>query len=264
VTTVEFKNALNAGVAIGAGEFSVLSISPYLSSTSRIGPKFSMDARVNYVYNTGNGISVAGFGDAFLNLNYHPTAVLSFSAGMKGPISRLKGNKQVDGKSLPMDYQTTLGTLDLIVGLRYNVKKLLFVLAFQQPLTQNENTYMPEVWEPDSILASFPITNGFQRKADVVARIAYPFQLSNKLNLTAGLVPIYHLDEDQYRNSGGALQPIIGSDGLTLNASLYFEWRFSERRGLGVNMGFPLVVRKARPDGLTRSFVLGVEYQLRR
>jgi hypothetical protein len=58
----------------------------------------------------------------------------------------------------------------------------------------------------------------------------------------------------------GAYQEIEGSDGLTLNATCHFLLSVGEKSKLSFNIGFPLIVREARPDGLTRSFVAGVEY----
>jgi hypothetical protein len=57
-------------------------------------------------------------------------------------------------------------------------------------------------------------------------------------------------------------EPIIGSEGLTLNLNFYFDITVGDNDNLQFNMGTPLVVRDARPDGLTRHFVVNLEYQL--
>ena len=53
---------------------------------------------------------------------------------------------------------------------------------------------------------------------------------------------------------------IEGSSGLTLNATVQAEIKSGQHNKLNLSLGFPLLVRKVRPDGLTRSFVMGVEY----
>ncbi len=259
-SSATIKSIRNFGMALGVGDHNVLSLNPYLSTTRYWGERFGYDFRVSLGMKTGNSITVINAGDANLGIIYRPNQFLAFSTGIKLPLADAK--RKHDDKPLPMDYQTSLGTVDLIAGLTYRISKWLFVLAYQQPVTQNENEYDPALWPSDSILSSFQQTTDFQRRGDVMARIAYPFQLNDRLLLTAGLVPIYHLDEDEYFEEGVGFIPIEGSDGLTINASLYVEMKLREKNAIGLNLGFPLLVRKVRPDGLTRSFVLGVEYQI--
>ena len=256
----EVKGSLNFGMALGMGDQTIMSVSPYFSGTQNWSKTFGYDVRINAVFNTGNGISVLGGGDGFLNLNFRPATAFGFSAGIKVPFS--KADRAEDGKPLPMDYQTSLGSMDLITGMTYRTASWLIVLAYQQPLSQNQNKYDPQLWAGDSIMSSFQETNNFQRSGDIMARLAYQFRVGEKINLTAGVVPIYHIEEDTYFEEGSGFLPIQGSDGLTINASLYFEIKMREKNSLGINLGFPLLVRDVRPDGLTRSFVLGVEYQI--
>ncbi len=250
----------NFGMTVGVGDQNILSVNPYISASRFWGNKFGYDFRASLGMNTGNGITVIQGGDANLNLQYRASRFAALTAGVKIPLANAK--RKHEGKPLPMDYQTSLGTIDLITGITLRTNSWLFVLAYQQPLTQNKNEYDPSLWASDSILSSFQKTVDYRRKGDIMARIAYPFSLSERMKFTAGLVPIFHLGEDEYYEEGIGFQPIIGSDGLTLNASLYFEWKLKENKALGITMGFPLVVRDVRPDGLTRSFVLGMEYKI--
>ena len=79
--------------------------------------------------------------------------------------------------------------------------------------------------------------------------------------MTPGLLPIYHLAEDKFTDIDGVVKSIEGSSGLTLNGTLYFEFMIGDAGFLEMSVGFPFVVREARPDGLTRSFVFGVAYK---
>lgn len=248
------------GITLGAADHNIFSISPYFSAAQRLSNKFTLDSRINVVMNTGNKITRIGTGDLYVNVGYKPISALTMSLAYKLPLS--KADKQFENKVLPLDYQSTLGTHDVLAGVRIHFSKLSVLLVLQQPVSKSTNEFIPTVWDQDTLFSSLPNTNRLDRKGDLMARIGYPFQLSNNVNMTASLVPIYHLGEDEYRDENGDYLPIVGSDGLTVNASMFFEIKLGERKNLGVTVGFPLVVREVRPDGLTRSFVLGVEYQV--
>lgn len=256
-----FNNQLSVGLNAGAGDLSVFAFGTSLGYSRQINQSWSLDSKITYHLRTGNDISVNGPGDVFVNINYKPSIKWTLTAGIKIPLN--DGNLDTEEVGfLPMDYQTSLGTLDLIAGLGLQLSSWQIVLAYQQPLTQNENQFVAEDHDPSSALRNFPSTAGFQRKADLLARISYPLFLSDKFTMTPGIMPVYHLGEDEYRDDSGRQQPFIGSDGLTINASVFFDILLSEKSKLGMHVGFPLLVRDARPDGLTRGFVAGIEYGL--
>ncbi|MEP6795277.1 MAG: hypothetical protein ABJB16_13185, partial [Saprospiraceae bacterium] len=126
---------------------------------------------------------------------------------------------------------------------------------------QNVNWFYPDsLSHPESPFNDFISTSDFQRKGDIMLHISRVIMLSDRVTFIPGLLPIYHLGEDQIINYQDLYESIEGSSGLTLNATLYSTILLGDASKLGVNIGFPLVVRDVRPDGLTRSFVLGAEY----
>jgi hypothetical protein len=154
-----------------------------------------------------------------------------------------------------------LGTLDIIAGLSYKYKKWKFNVGWQQPISQNSNAFIAENYPENSPLRSFQSTNNYKRKGDVLLRVAYSVQLSKKLVLIPGLLPIYHLADDEFTNINGK-QIINGSNGITLNANVFLLYKINETSAFELNLGSPVVARDVRPDGLTRSFVATVQYQL--
>ena len=94
-------------------------------------------------------------------------------------------------------------------------------------------------------------------------RASYPLNLGSKLILTPSLLPIYHLANDKFTDIDGIEQEIEGSQGLTFNWNLYFDYPLNDLQNLQLSVGAPFVVREARPDGLTRSFVANLEYRIR-
>ncbi|MGB0979193.1 MAG: hypothetical protein ACPGVV_07335, partial [Croceimicrobium sp.] len=73
---------------------------------------------------------------------------------------------------------------------------------------------------------------------------------------------IYHLANDRYTNALDQVLEIENSQGLTLNANLYLDYKLSPISWLQLNAGFPFLVREARPDGLTRSMIANLEYRI--
>lgn len=210
---------------------------------------------------SGNDVSTFGLSDIFLNANYQANKNLKFTLGAKVPLSDAGNSK--NNLPLPMDYQSSLGTLDLIVGVGYEIKKIQLVAALQQPLTQNENQFLASQYPASSALRGFLSTNKFQRSGDVLLRVSYPLMIHPKIRLTPSILPIYHLKNDRFTNQNNVELEINNSKGLTLNGNVYLDYEINRRNGLQLNVGVPFVVRTSRPDGLTRSFIANVEYRVK-
>jgi hypothetical protein len=162
-----------------------------------------------------------------------------------------------------MDYQASLGTFDVIFGIGYEINKIKLVAAVQQPVTQNDNQFIAANYPADSELKSFQSTNKFKRSGDILLRVAYPLTLNSKFKVTPSLLPIYHLKNDKYTDEFNNMREINGSKGLTLNGNIYIDYQLNNKNILQINMGMPFIVRDMRPDGLTRSFIVNLEYRIK-
>lgn len=256
--SAEGDNRLTLGFSFGAADYDISVFGGNLGYSRRLNERWSIDAEVTFLGQNGNDISVMGPGDIFLNLNHKFSEKFTFTSGVKFPLT--KGNKIEDGKNLPMDYQSSLGTLDILAGIIYQLDHWEFALGFQFPLVQNENAFFPNQYDAESILSTIQATNMFERKSDVVLRITRPIEMSEKFTFTPGLLPIYHIAQDEYTDIDGIVQSIDGSNGVTLNGTLFMDYKIGDAGLLQLSIGFPFIVRDARPDGLTRSFVFGVAY----
>ena len=257
--TAASKNQFRIGATAGSADHDIAVFGAMMEYSRQINKWFSADLKLTFLSQNGNNISTAGLSDVFVNINYAVSKKVDLILGAKIPLN--DANKQKNGLTLPMDYQSSLGTFDAIVGLGYKLEKWKFNLGWQQPLTQNSNTFIAEDYPVHSPLHSFQSTNNYSRSGDVLLRVSYLFNLSKKLLLTPGILPIYHLANDEFSNINGK-QIINGSKGLTLNAVVYLNYKMNEKNNLEFNMGSPLVARDVRPDGLTRSFVATIQYQL--
>jgi hypothetical protein len=234
----------------------------YISSTG-----WSLQAKVTGNYASGNLGTANGAGDIYLSAskagklnerwNFTPTI------GVKIPLSQ--SNISEAGMPLPMQYQSSLGTFDVIAGLTFSDKHWQFSAGYQQPLSgENKNGFLPEYWNGKPESMNYPPSFMFDRKGDLLLRALRGFGNRNDLNFNAGLLAIYHLGEDQYTNpfEGNKVLPVNGSSGLTLNLTGAAYWQAGKRTRVGITAGVPLIVRDVRPDGLTRSWVVAPEISL--
>jgi hypothetical protein len=260
-TVTESTNQVKVGVSLGSADNSISIFGNYIEYSKQVTNSFGIDAKITSLSQSGNGISNFGISDIYLTGNYKVNEKLKLIFGAKIPLT--DGNKMKDNIALPMDYQSSLGTFDLIFGAGYEVKKLQFVLAFQQPLSQNKNEFIADNYPVNSKIRDFQSTNKFKRSGDILLRVSYPIMLSEKLKLTPSLLPIYHLSNDKYTNILGIENEIKGSQGLTLNSNAYLDYEINNKNALQLNVGMPFIVRDSRPDGLTRSFVVNLEYKIK-
>ncbi len=255
------KNHLKLGMFAGSADNSVSVWGNYLEYHTQFSDQFSLDTKLTTLSQNGTDYATFGLGDLFLSSNYKINPKWTLTVGTKIPLNN--GNQKENEVSLPMDYQSSLGTLDAIVGMGYQINKLKLVLAWQQPLTQNKNQFLAENSNTPTILKQFQSTNGFKRSGDILFRVAYPLPLTNELQFTTSLLPIYHIDNDRFIDISGKEKTIDGSQGLTLNGNVFIDYAVNATNSLQFNIGMPLIVREARPDGLTRGFIATVEYKFK-
>ena len=258
------KNDVSVGFAYGKGERSTNNYTGYLEYTRSLSTRTSLTGRVSYSAISGELANTSGPGDLFLSFN-HAFDVKkkwqkSFVVGVKLPFD---GSDIVEnGIHLPMPYQTSLGTIDLVIALNYNQKNFGATLALQQPLkAQNENKFLPGDFPVQPLALNYWPTNQFRRKGDIVGRTSYRFKLNDRFSIRPSLLGIYHTGNDTYEDSNKIRRAIFNSNGITLNANVFFDYRLKKGNGFELSLGAPFIVRDQRPDGLTRSFVASLEYQ---
>lgn len=257
----ELKNSVEVASIFGAGEADLTYISPYIAYTRKLNDRISLSTKVTFSSANGSFGTRSGLGDAFLIGNYtfkeKNNKQWSALVGWKFPLnnSDLKRN----GNPLPLDYQSSLGTYDLFLGTNLNYKKWDFNAVLQIPVfNNNSNSYFAET----SGNTDFSSTNLFERKSDALFRTTYTFKTTNqKIIFKPNVLFIYHLGEDSFENKLGNRETINGSDGLTLNGNLITTYNLNKQNSIELSLATPFVVRDVRPDGLTRSFVLGLQYK---
>lgn len=259
----EKKQKLSVLLPLGAGDASVFVFTPGIQYDNTLSEKWSVQGKLTANYANGNLGSAFGMGDLFLSGTRTRLGEngwkTSITLGTKVLLNL--GNLKADGKALPMQYQSSLGTVDFIAGFSLRNNSWQFSTGWQQPVSGiNRNNFLPAYWDTPEA-EEYPPSNDLHRQGDVLLRAGYSFTIRQKFSVNPGLLGIYHLSEDTYVDGNLSNEPIglSGSQGLTLNVTLACSWHVSENLNIGFSAGTPLVVREVRPDGLTRSFVFSPE-----
>ena len=250
------QSSFRLGSAFGVGEESLNITTPYIQFDQQFND-WQLQIKATHNSASKNNYSVSGIGDLFLvgtkSIKNKNGSNLQINFGLKIPLGN--EDSKSSGVSLPLAYQSTLGTFDVIGGVTYQKNNWDFSAAFQVPLTKNnKNSFTTPPVVPG--LSSFVSTRMFNRKADMLLRASKSFKVSDKINLSTGTLAIYHLGNDSYTDNAGKVNSIVNSEGLTLNLNVSLNWKISNNISFNIITGAPAVVRKSRPDGLTRSFVV--------
>lgn len=215
----------------------------------------------------GNLAETSGLSDISLcftrNLISKENFDVNWSFGTKIPTNN--SDLKEDGKPLPMYYQTSLGTYDLITGLSFINRQWLFATGIQHPLNANSNAFTWDDW-PDypsqDYIKRYPSANKLKRGTDVMLRVERNFRFS-QLNFSLGLLPIYRITKDVREDNSGNKIKVDGSTGLALSGIATIGYNFNVRCGVKLLVGNKIIQRETNPDGLSRDFVSSISYQYR-
>jgi hypothetical protein len=261
------KQRFSLGINYGRGEQNTSTINGYAEYAIKFNNTLAFQSKITGTYATGFLGSAFNVGDVYATFNYSPKVSdansLSLVGGVKVPVS-YGNSKNSEGKPLPLDYQASIGTYDAIGGVNYIIdRRWEFNAAIQVPVIQvNKSTYFPDEFSDPRALEFAP-TNQFKRKSDVLARVGYYiFLRQSSIILKPSLSGIYHVGNDSYENRFGQRTGIAGSRGLTLNGSIVATKQLKNGNQIEVFVGTPFIVRKERPDGLTRSAVINFQYTI--
>lgn len=277
-TTKELRHfaRLMFSYAVGEQDVVIVQVQPELSFG--ITERLSFQFKVPYIGARGNLGDNSGGGDLVSTLSYafikQSERNLTAIAGVRLPTGRFDPpdfNTATYGPTahpLPMPYQVGLGTTDLLLGALYRHRRWTGTVAYQHVLKQdNQSTFLHRYWQDVPEAQGYFESFALERANDAVARIQYAIPIK-RLTLQPGLLGIYHLGMDSrlsiaqpsvWSNDTTPFRlAIAGSEGLTLNITADARYDLSDAWALEVAFGSPVIVREARPDGLTRHWVLSV------
>ena len=251
----------------GVGDQSTTIITNQLeANVSIVKSKLYAQVKLPYVTASGNLATVSALSDITLSMSY--TAInknktnLTFVGGIKLPTNNADISK--NNKPLPMVYQSSLGSTDALFGLKYRYQKWDLTLGYQHSFNANKNSYLHDSISIDNaVYNSYFESKNLKRSDDGIVRANRNF-LIKKVSASAGLLFIYHLANDSYTDVLGNRVTSKGSQGLTLNLNFSSIVPISKKMDLIFIFANPIKTRDARPDGLTREFIVmaGLKYNV--
>ena len=223
-----------------------------------------LDAKLPYYASRGELAKISGIGDltvAYTHfLPYYDGFTWQFTGGLEIGLSN---SNLTDGKgrALPMVYQPSQGTTDLVLGASGMYKQYVsFALGYQQPIIRyNENDYnrSTPLNELNYTSVDYPLSRKLYRHGDLMVRLEGHLT-GTRAGISGGPLLFYHLREDLYVDAANKYREANGSEGYTLNLAgsafirmgRYGQWK------LDVNGAVPVVERNAYPDGSKRQWML--------
>jgi hypothetical protein len=232
---------------------------------------FSLNARTSFQlkvpYQAVRGTlgETSSIGDLSLCLTrtLKSTEKFDINLSVGGKIPTNNSDKEENGLPLPMYYQTSLGTYDLITGISIVSPKWLVATGIQHPFNENKNAFLWSRWEnsghSEEYIRKYPVANQLKRGTDVMLRVERNFRFS-RLNFSLGLLPIYRISNDRITGGSGELIKPEGAKGLAMSGIATVGYQFNVRTGVRLLAGHKIVQRDHNPDGLTREMVSTISY----
>ena len=251
--------------SVSSGEQGVLTLQEIPEVEYYISKRIQLVTRIPYIINAGNLGTTSGIGDPYVGISAQVYSSeenkVSISGGYKIPFG--KTDIRDAGRSLPMPYQTGLGTSDGLFGAVWVKKRLRVAAVYQHVFKQeNKNEFLRSRWEGIKKAQTYFESNELKRGNDLSLRFDYEFNWK-KGKIYTGILSIYRLTEDKITDLSGEVNQVKGSGGLTLNITTSAFYQFTPNQRLTAQFGIPVVVREVRPDGLTRSAVINLIYAIR-
>ena len=261
----QISDTLHSSIAvsqsIGMGEEEVIILTTQLEMKLMPWKNGLISVKAPYAFVSGNLGNINGPGDLTFsythkiiqNGNYY----VMLNVGGKIP-SNASDKTNQEGKPLPMGYQTSLGTSDLIIGASFYYKNWHFAIGYQHPFNRNENGFLHSIpaWADNEDAEEYFESNKFKRGDDVMLRIERRFP-KPKITYFAGLLPIVRIQKDEIIKNDTTIA-LDGSNSLTINLNVGLLYKVSKQTDFNISLGFPTIFRKVRADGLTRFFNLTV------
>lgn len=226
--------------------------------------KTSFQVKLPYQAVSGRLGKTSGLGDISLCLtrNILTTEKFDINFSLGGKLPTNGSDKDENGYPLPMYYQTSLGTYDLIAGVSLISRNWLLATGIQLPFNENKNQFLWTAWlggpEDISYIREYANAKSLKRGTDVMLRVERNFRFS-RLNFTLGLLPIFRINNDEITDNGKRIKQ-DGTVGMALSGILTTGYNFSVRSGIKILVGHKIRQREVNPDGLTREFVSSLSY----
>lgn len=240
-----------------------------------INSDYSLQIKVPYQRAKGNLGETAGLGDLSLSTSRSFTLANGYNAGITVGAKIATGKSNLENNSspystggdLPMYYQISLGSHDLVLGGSLLNEKWLFATGLQLPIIhQNANQFKWREWPdyPDQgYINKHALATDLKRGTDVMLRAERNFRFIN-YNFGIGFLAIYRISKDQiYNEAEDRHIKVNETTGLASNVLVNFGYNFNVNHSIKLIGGLKITDRNVNPDGLTRKHVISSSYVYR-
>ena len=257
-----------------SAEVSVTNLDVSLGITEKTG----IQMKLPFQWTNGSMGKASGMGDISVSITHNIRKLKKFDLnatfGMKIPSN--KSDIQSQGRNrplsiglvLPMYYQVSLGSWDMIAGASLINEHWLFAIGYQDALTANNNTFKQSDWAPpvypsEGYIAKYDEATMLKRGSDIMFRVERNFRFA-RYNFNVGLLPIYRITKDQIIDDvTNEYKKLDGTTGLALSFLAGVGYNFNINNTVKFTYGKKLAQREVNPDGLTRTEVMIVAYLFR-
>lgn len=236
--------------------------------TFGIGENYAIQAKIPFQWVKGQLGETQGLGDISLSATRSfekKDYTLGITLGAKVAV----GNASKEGSNgdLPMYYQTSLGSYDLVLGGSLINDKWLLATGVQIPIIhRNENDFRWGHWketEHEEYVFEYNLANQLQRAPDAMLRVERNWRYVN-YNFGIGTLAIYRfLKDKRYDFQQDKTIQVAKTSGLSLNLLANAGYQINVRHAIKAVYALKLLAREINPDGLSRHAVLSVSYVYR-
>lgn len=256
--TSKGKILLNFNQTLALGEKFIFISQTILSMQYNLSSSTYFELRTPFIFTYGNLGYTSGVGDLILsasqdffkNKNFQLTAIIA------GRLKTNHANFNFDNLPLPMAYQTSLGTNDIILGMQYSRTTWNLYVAYQHPFRRNSNKYLVPDDEANPNKQYFESAY-LKRGDDLYLRGQYYLNLNKNNDLKFTMLNIYRIQKSEIIVDDETVI-LDGSSGITINLGVTYTKQIKHNRELSLILAFPVIDREYRADGLTRNIVIGI------
>ncbi len=230
----------------------------------------NIQVKLPYTSTSGPMGTVSGLSDVTISYTrvLQSSERFSWAGTIGGKIPTSDANVTVEGRSLPMYYQPSLGTYDLILGTSFKTRKWLVAAGYQHAFNENKNNFFWSPWKDTEKFDDarlYPVSIALKRGEDIMFRLERNFRFS-KFNFSVGYLHIYRLNEDTKGLPDSDERVKVADDigtskGSAITGIFAGGYNFSVKSGVKVIVGRRIRKRHLNPDGLSREWVVSVGFQ---
>lgn len=223
-----------------------------------------LDIKLPYTVVVGDLATTNDIGDISLSISkrLHSSEGNNLIFTLGSRLLTNNADKSKGGRPLPMPFQTSLGTNDLLLGLTANRQDWQFSIGYQHPFGRNKNQFLRSAWPDNEEAQEYFESRELKRGDDVAIRVEKRFR-KNRFDIYAGVLGLYRIEKDRIMKEGSDIK-LSRSSAPTININGTLLYHLSPKINLKATYGNPIVWRKSRADGLERvfSFTSSIEIKL--